>query len=574
MLRDAELGLTLGGLAAVLAGVVYLNALNNPFVYDDALTIVHNLSLREPSSLQQVARESVFRPVTNLSYALDRMVWGARPVGYHVTSVLLHMVNVLLFFRLVWLAVRDWQARDPARAAGRRPAAVAFAAAALFAVHPMMTEAVGYISGRADVLSATFVLLGLLAAREALAARGAGWAALALALGALGAAAKEVALVFPWVLLAWDRLLAGGTDAERRRRLLRLHAPLVALVAVAALARLVTFAWVETPLRSVSTWPYVQMQFGVAWRYLLLLLAPVSQSIVHPVREVTAALDARAALAALALLLLGGAAFVARRRAPLLALGVAWFLLLLAPSSLVALWEPMVERRVYLASGGVFLAAGLLFDRGLGRLASRSRRGLAVGALAGALLVLATLTVLRNQVWADPVTLWRDAARKAPSAWTAHFGLGSALGEAGNCREAIPAFEAALRLSPQARVLTNLGTCLAAEGRLFDAGRAYAAAVRLEPAYAPAHHNLGLLALRAGDRERAHGHFLRAVTGDPGATSWRKRLITLHEASFDDPAKTLELCRAIARVAWETAGVRECIARNEARLMRGKSSRL
>lgn len=210
--------LVLSVLAATLAGFAYLNALHNPFVYDDQSTIVGNPSLRHLGDLRALALHSLFRPALNVSYALDHAVWGLRPFGYHLTSVLLHMLNVVLVFRVVALAVDDWRRREPVGGVRVSPDAAAFAAAALFAVHPLMTEAVAYVSGRSEVLAASFVMLALLALRAGIAHGRATWTAAGLVAVLLGLATKEVAAVLPLIVLAWDRLLLLTSREEARRR--------------------------------------------------------------------------------------------------------------------------------------------------------------------------------------------------------------------------------------------------------------------------------------------------------------------------------------------------------------------
>src|SRR6185369_15881771 len=140
------------GIAALLGGVVYLNALRNPFVYDDHHTVVENPSIARVTDIRAIVFGALTRPIVNFSYAVDRAAWGAGPLGFHVTNVLLHMLNVVLLFQLA----RRFGTDD----------FTAFAAAGLFAVHPMMTEAVGYISGRSEVLCATFFMLALMAGRK------------------------------------------------------------------------------------------------------------------------------------------------------------------------------------------------------------------------------------------------------------------------------------------------------------------------------------------------------------------------------------------------------------------------
>src|SRR3954452_13786193 len=86
--------------AAVLACTVYFNALHNPFVYDDHDTITANASLADISNVRFLLAYSPFRPVVNISYALDRAVWGNSPVGFHATNIALHAAAVILLFAL------------------------------------------------------------------------------------------------------------------------------------------------------------------------------------------------------------------------------------------------------------------------------------------------------------------------------------------------------------------------------------------------------------------------------------------------------------------------------------------
>jgi len=557
-------GLILAALAADLAVLVYLNALPHPFVYDDLVGVVGNPALVDGAGPLEVVRQNVFRPVVNLSFALDHALWGFRPVGYHLTSVLLHALNVALLFVLARRLAVDWRGGDAET--GREPDVVAFVAASLFAVHPMMSEAVGYVSGRADVLATSFVLLALLALRAGLARPA--WRAPGVGLALLGAATKEVAVVLPVLVLAWDRCLLDGDPAARRRRLLRWHLPFLGAAVALGLARATSFLLIERSTTSAAAWPYLQTQLGVVWRYVRLLLIPVGQSIVHAVPIASARVDAGAVIAALALLVATALGWRLRRHHPLLVFGGLWFLVGLAPTAAVALYDPMAERRVYLASAGFFLALAA----GAGRLWSRSgapaRR---VGLAAFVLVVagLATLTVQRNRVWGDAVTLWSDAAAKSPGAFAAHYGLANALGERGRCHEALPEYEAALRLARRPEIYTNQGVCLAAEHRLSEAAAAFEEAVTLDPDNTLAHHNLGLVALRAGDFEAAHRHFLKAVTTHARHAGWRQTLIRIYELEIRDPAKTLELCRAIVRVAGrETPGAEACLERYEHRARR------
>ena len=156
---------SLCAIALLLALGVYRNALTNPFVYDDHLIVVENPSITRLSDLRAIVLHDVKRPLVNLSYAVDYAIWGLAPFGYHATNLLLHLLNVGLLFAFARRAAADHDEPSPRAFHNGRELAVAFTAASLAAVHPLMTQAVGYVAARADLLSGTFVLAVLLRRR-------------------------------------------------------------------------------------------------------------------------------------------------------------------------------------------------------------------------------------------------------------------------------------------------------------------------------------------------------------------------------------------------------------------------
>ena len=576
--RSPSARIALGSLAVLLGAVVYLNALTNPFVYDDERTIVGNASVHQLVNWRYVLLGHLFRPLTNQTYALDYAIWGLRPLGFHLTSLLLHLINVALVYCLGVAMVRDHQ-RGGGQPGGGASAdavavdggvAVAFLAAVFFAVHPMQTEAVGYASGRADVLSATGFVLAMLAFRRVLLGDRR-WLGPALALYVLACGAKESAIGLPLVVLAYDRLIVADRSACGSRRLWRLHAPLGGLLVAGAVIRAVMFVRLDQQPFAMPMWQYLLTELIVVWRYLGLLLVPTSQSIVHSVHMVTSPLDPMALLAAVGLLLLGLAACKIRRRAPLVAFGVVWFFVLLAPSSsILPLNQAMAEHRTYIANWGIFLvvAAGAarlrVWPAGSPLLPSRAAQYMAVACLVAA---LALLTLNRNIIWAEPSRLWREATVRAPDTWFPHYALGATLSQEGNCRGAIPALERARVLDATvAMVHTDLGLCLMELGRLEDAGPVLEAALRAAPESPRAHNNLGVLAWRQGNPIGAKAHFQDALRLDGGNLVARRNLAGLYETVFGDPAEALRLCREMRVIAPTASGVDECIRRNAAGL--------
>jgi len=553
------------GIAIVLAGLVYANALHNPFIYDDHRIIVENRSLEDLSNVRGIVWREVTRPVVNLSYAIDRAVWGPAPFGFHLTNVLLHMINVGLFALLIWGSTR-------------RPHVIAPVAFLLFAVHPMMTEAVGYISGRSEVICGTFFLAALLAARAAIVQRRMWWLGPAVSLWVVALASKEIAAMFPFVLLAYDRWVIAGDESEKRQRLFRVHLPLIGTAVLLAAVRLIVFATMEYGGGINAQWPFVLVEVEVIRRYVMMLLLPTGQALYHAVTP--AGLTSPQTLIALVVMaLLAAFIWTRRQTAPLQSFGLLWFLLLLLPSSALVVLnqgEPMAEHRVYLASCGVFLALASLVDGVLIRLPSLRRvsRAILVVGLVVVIAALAGRTVVRNALWSSPTMVWLEAAERAPNDWLPHLLLGEELHRAGKHAEAASAFRRVTKLRPEeVPAYGKLGVCLAEQGRLDDAAAAFARMKALDAQSPEASNGLALVALLRGRIDEARRGYEATLAIDQANIAARRGLAVLAETAGDNPAEALKWCEEIRRLAPDTPGNDECIRRNQARLAGGSGSR-
>ena len=263
-MTDAARARLLAASCAMLAILVYLNALGNPFVYDDFHTVVDNPSIRDWHNWRWILGGSR-RILVNASYAIDWAIGRASPIGYHIDNVLLHVCNVVLLFRLT-------------RRAGLN---AAFAAAALLAVHPLLTESVGYVAARPGLMCTTFALLGVLVFRVAVENSRARWFAAAVAAWIAAAITKESAVVLPLVYFGWDRLLAPDSPA-RKTRFIRFHVPLFVVMIFAGVLRFALLLKYEHG----HSWPTLDHLSTQAWvwiRYLRLFVLPIGQSLRHPV---------------------------------------------------------------------------------------------------------------------------------------------------------------------------------------------------------------------------------------------------------------------------------------------------
>jgi hypothetical protein len=291
-------------------------------------------------------------------------------------------------------------------------------------------------------------------------------------------AAKETAAVFPLVLAVYDGLSSDRTDAGRRRRWLTVHVPLIAVAVVLAAVRAAVLSRFEYPGQVAVPWPMVLTTADVLRQYTMLLLFPLGQAAFHAVPEIQHPWEPRLLETLLMLAVIAALIWQGRRRAWIMSFGLSWFLLALAPSSLLVLMgraEPMAEHRVYLASCGLFLAAGNLVQR-LWRFSEQRRpaaRWLAGTAVSMALAAFALDTMGRNLRWGNPVGLWSEAVQRSPDHFWPRLLLGEALMQSEKPVAALEQFETAVRLAPSlAEPYAKVGICLISVGRSEEA-RAY-----------------------------------------------------------------------------------------------------
>lgn len=511
-------------LAAVLlvaAGIAaYHNALQGPFVLDDLYAIPGNESIRSLSPTSGVLAPPPNtpvsgRPLVNLSLALNYAVGGLNVASYHVFNVLVHVLAALVLFGVVRRSL-DSPGLGPAYRG--RAAGLATAAALLWVVHPLATESVDYTIQRTELLMGFFLLLTLYCAIRGFAApEKRGWHVAALAAFALGMASKEVIVVAPLVVLAYDRTFWSASIRDALRKHARLYAGLAAVLVVSIVLVATRFrrAFVGMTGRDVSPWEYALTQTGVIVHYLRLVLWPsplVADYADWPIaRSIGDVLPSLVAIVALVGLTVWGLL----RGSKLAFLGV-FFFLLLAPTSSVRpiLTEVAAERRMYLP----LAAAILLIVIGAHALLQRLEApgGVGVAAVAVAAVVLLLVTVRRNEVYRTTLDFWSDIVARRPDNARGRAWLGSTLIDLGREAEALEHLTAAVRLQPDdATAQYNLAVVLAGQGRTEEAIERNREALRLKPEYAQAHNNLASALEKRGEIDEAVRHYREAVRIDP-----------------------------------------------------------
>jgi protein O-mannosyl-transferase len=397
--------------------------LGGEFQFDDFGNVVRDPATSELAVLAERLIHGV-RPLTRLSYFLDAQLFGLEAVGFLATNLALHVAASLLVLALARRRIGD---------------AAALWAALSFTLQPAHAEVVAYVSGRSTGLMAVLVLGALLLWDR-------GQRVAALGGFALACLAKEVALVFPLLLAAWESTRPAPRSEARRWLLIASGLALALGALLLGLARYRTLLGFSLALRSPLE--NVLANGRAIPAMLSLWLRPWALSPDHAFAEHGSLAASLAGLLAIACAL--GAAHALRKRAPLLALALAWPLLALLPtSSLIAKLDLVTEKPLYLA----WLAPSLALGAGAHRLIARAEgqrvRRWAVATCVGLLCALAAASWWRAALWRDPVRLWLDATAKAPDKSRCWNNLGMAQLTAGRDADALASFQRAVRLEPE-----------------------------------------------------------------------------------------------------------------------------
>ena len=430
--------------AAVVIG--YANALFGAFQFDDYNVIVGSSPVHSVDAWL-ASLGSGLRPLLKLTYALNWMASPA-PAGFHVFNVLVHLVNA----GLVYALAKDFCQRCMAQRDGQW---IAFATALMFALHPVHTEAVTYVSGRSSSLMTMFYLAALWTyARFTQAQKSESLRLASLCLFALALAVKESAMMLPLALLAWEWVYRTPWRTVASRQW-----PYWLVAGVAALALMLhpgysTLMWNSVHLRGLGDSFLTQLAGATALLGKLLWPAALNIDPELPLID-----DASAMLPHIAgLLLLLALAWRSRASRPWISLGLIWAMVhLLLLNTLFPRVDGVNERQLYWADWGLFLMVAAEIEL-------RLTRALARASLALLACALIAVTIARNEVYRSEISLWEDTVSKSRN---------------------------------KARAYNNLGYAYSLAGRDDEAGNAYREALRLDPDYGKATNNL--IRLRAGE---------------------------------------------------------------------------
>jgi tetratricopeptide (TPR) repeat protein len=484
---------------------VYSPTLHYPFLnYDDQDYVTENTHVQAGLTANTIAwaftatEADNWHPLTWLSHALDCQLYGLNPSGHHLTSVLLHLLNVILLFLIL------------ARSTGS--AGRSLLVAALFALHPLNVESVAWVAERKNVLSTLFFLLALGVY---------GWYAMkpnlkrylgVAALFVLGLASKPIVITLPFVFLLldfwplqriqdWGEPTSAAARSRRNRknqledsvsemglpvtqapffRLVLEKLPLLPFCAASAAVTIV--AQRAAAIRSLQRFSFgarLENAISAYASYIWKAFSPTQLAAYYPHPGNT--LEAwRLGLATLFLFAVSGLVWEQRRTRRYLVTGWLWYLGTLVPViGIIQVGDQaMADRYAYVPLIGFFvMVIWGVADWADSKTVSVSLRAATAIAV---LTVLSFLTWGQIGYWRSDYDLWAHALLVTKKNNFAEESMSKALLMQGRAEEAVPGLQEASKRSPVDPIKhANLGAALAQSGRLQDAVAEYQAAIPL-----------------------------------------------------------------------------------------------
>jgi len=451
-------------LLAVIGFAVYYNSLENGFHFDDTHHIINNNYVKSLTNIPRFFIDTNtfstnrdmehYRPLLMITHALNYAAGGLSPVGYHLVNLAFHVGSAFLIF-LILNAMLEGIGHGALgmEQNDHTTFLTSLAVGLMFLVHPFNTEVINYISARSSVMSGFFYLLAFYFWVKY---RGQGalstyYYIASLLAFVVGMLSKEVVVTLPITLWLYDlyfggcRLKPADTGAKSHITLLRWrtylpYLPFILVVVVPyLLIRTLMFGSVLPHFaRDVHTQYYTTLPVLV--KYWLMFLIPIPLTLAHSVEINKTFWSFQVIHSALILLISAAIAIllslIRSRPWRVVSFFLLWFFIVIMPVTIIPLNAIFQENRGYVAIVSFAVPAGVI----VGELWKTGLRKVAIGVLVLITLVYASGVVQQNRVWRDDVTLWSDAALKAPDIPITHLSLGSAYRKAGMYEQAIKAY--------------------------------------------------------------------------------------------------------------------------------------
>ena len=515
--------LALQGLAAmlILGIIIYANSFQSTFHLDDMNNIRDNPSIRNLADIKGMWQFSKTRVMALYSFAWNYHYGQLNVWGYHLVNLIIHLINGILVYWLSFLILSTPVLKD--KFIPKDKTILSLAVALLFVSHPLATQSVTYIVQRMTSMSAMFYFLGLILyllsrftgkgkASKTRLLIGCGISVL------LAILTKENAFTFPFAIVLIEICFMQtrpNAISFKDRRVLLIGAALIVLIVLGFYnysAYLLRPEYMDqSPAdKNLTSMHYLLTQFSVILKYIQLLFVPVNQVFDYNYQLVTSFLDPRAWICFIVLLGLIGLAIASFKNHRIISFGIFWFFLTIAiESSIIPLNDLIFEHRTYLPSFGFFL----LLVYVIYWLTWKDRKTIGLSILAVIMVCNSVLTIMRNNVWKDEVTLSTDSIKKSPGKARPYNNRGDALVDQKKLEEAYNDFNEAIALNPSyAMAYYNRGNLLKMQKKYDQALKDFNYAIGNRPDFDKAYNNRGSVFKELNQLDEALADYNRAIS--------------------------------------------------------------
>ncbi|MDO8139948.1 MAG: hypothetical protein Q6358_00475, partial [Candidatus Brocadiales bacterium] len=401
--------------------LLYLNTLSNTFVYDDAYVISENYFIKSLGNLPKLftwnylpfSGELSYRPVVTLTYFFDYAIWRLNPLGYHLSNVILHTVNVFLFYLFMKIISRN--------------SSLSILATLLFLSHPLFTETVNAVCYREDILASIFFLLafiyfgkilvpfrkeGILTQQTNM--RFVLFYVISCGSYLLALFSKEMAITLPILLILFDLLYPRQSESKSSSSILTLanvmrwilfYSGYILITGFYLFIRFVAF---KNIFKTIDVYPTnIFTMTKVVASYLKLLFIPVNLNADYYIPDIR---GMSLSFILSSLFIISALVIIARlyKVNRLLFFFCLWFFISLLPVlGIVPIGNIMAERYLYLPIAGFCGIAGAIATNSV----FRKKSVIIIGII---LLSLQIGVIWRNGVWQNGTTLWFSTYQREP----------------------------------------------------------------------------------------------------------------------------------------------------------------
>ncbi len=511
-------------LAAV--AVSYGNSIYGSFVFDDYYQIVDNPYIKSIKNIPaifmsgfshlNITAANYYRPILEVSYIKDRFLYGTWAAGYHITSILIHMLCTVVLFLLTKSIFRNIK--------------ISFLTALLFGVHPIYTSAVTYLSGRGDSMVILFILSSFLFYVKYLQSPGKGFKYLVPAIFSLFLAllTKETALFFVVVLFLYRYCQPSdqgrGTDSSKWVTIYVSAVTAVVIYLFMRSAAVTNMATLQYSIVASSEWHVRFFTFIRAFlNYLALLIFPSGLHFERTIPLASSLLKPDIILSLVVLTALIFAAIKLRSRKGPVFCGIMWFFLNLMPVSniFIPLNAYIAENWIQLPAIGIFLAVSSMAvyfsERKTGGPALRMIYRMTLPAIILLAAFYSYLTISRNEEYRDPIVFYESALKYEPGASKLYNNLGMEIEKRrGDTKKSSSLYKKAIEADPaNVNALNNLANRYSADGRFDEAIELFNKGLEVDKNNVTLLNNLGVTYIRKGDKGSALNNWRRSAEINP-----------------------------------------------------------